>query len=94
MCPRPEGNGFPCSLLIWVEVGWGWAVMVGECGGASDFTWGSSPPLLLLSGSHEAPPPPPVRASSRLPEGQSCPLPQMLQQMSAGRAAALQRCPV
>lgn len=84
VCPRPEGSGFPCPLLTWVEVGRGWAVMVGECGGASDFTRGSSPPLLLLSGSHGAPPLPPVRASSRLPEGQSCPRPRRFSRCQPG----------
>ena len=44
--------------------------MMVECGGTSDFTWGSSPPLL---GGVSRAPPTPVRASSSLLEDQNRP---------------------
>lgn len=44
--------------------------MMGECGGTSDFTWGSSPPLL---GGVTRAPPTLGRASSRLFEDQNRP---------------------
>lgn len=46
-------------------------MVIGECGGTSDFTWGSSPPL--LGGVSRAPAPHQGRATSRLPEGQNRP---------------------